>query len=90
MADSGGFVKRDLIDRVNWIVDDDVLLHDSTFSFDKLEEAEENHLSELYRRTLNYDKKEMAITLSAILEKEPFLAYQVLAWYGTRERKGEN
>jgi len=87
MNDDGGFIENEVIDRVNWIVDDDVLLHDSTFDMNRLEEAEERHLSELYRLVLNMDKKEMAITLSAILEKQPFLAYQVLAWYGVR--KGE-
>ena len=55
-----GFVNRELLDRIEWIVDDDILLHDDTFKIHDKNEQEARHLSELYRVADNMDKKELA------------------------------
>ena len=81
-----GYVNQDLIDRVDWIVDDDVLLHDDTFKVHEKNEQEARHLSELYRITENMTKKELAVVAGVACEKYPFMVMQVIAEYLVRHR----
>jgi len=79
------FVNHELIDRVRRVREDQ-LLHDDSYQFD--DEAQENRdLSELYRVVGNFDKSEMAVCITAILENEPLLIFQVVADYVTDLQK---
>ena len=82
-----GFINYDLIDRVDWIVDEDVLLHDDTFKIHDKDEQEARHLSELYRIADNMTKKELAVMAGVAAEKYPFMVMQVIAEYLIRHRE---
>ena len=86
--DDEPFINQEVVDRTNWIVDDDVLLHDDTFKVDDRNLEEVRHLSELYRVVNNMDKKELAICVGVAAEKYPFMVMQCVAESVMRIREG--
>ena len=81
-----GFINTDLIERVDWIVDEDILLHDDTFKIHEKNKQEARHLSELYRVTENMTKKELAVVAGVACEKYPFMVMQIVAEYVMRHK----
>ena len=84
-----GFVNRELLDRIEWIVDDDILLHDDTFKIHDKNEQEARHLSELYRVADNMDKKELAVVAAVACDKHPFMVMQIVAEYLIRTKRND-
>lgn len=70
------FVNTELIDKIR-------RARERTFDEDLLTEEqnieEERHLSELWRRVMNYDENELILCVAAALQKIPDKVYQVLA-----------
>ena len=86
---SDGYINKELLDRVDWIVDDDVLLHDDTFKIHEKNESEARHLSELYRLSENMTKKELAVIAGVACEKHPFMIMQIVAEYLIRHKRND-
>lgn len=69
------FINKELIAKIREARE---ITFDADIAFDDTTE-EERHLSEMYRIVSNYDVKELAVCVTAALEKEPLLVYQILA-----------
>ena len=80
--DDEPFINEDLIDRVNWVVDDSIL-HDDTWKEweHDIEKQEEMHLSELYRMLENFTKTDLAVATIVAMENFPFMVLQIVAEY---------
>jgi hypothetical protein len=80
--DNEPFINEDLMDRVDWIVDD-VILHDDTWKKweHDIEKQEEMHLSELYRMLENFTKTDLAVATIVAMENYPFMVLQIVAEY---------
>ena len=78
------FINKELIAKIREARE---ITFDADIKYDDTIETE-RHLSELYRIVSNYDDKELAICVTAALEKEPLLVYQILAEDREELRKG--
>ena len=76
------YINTDLLDRVNWVVDD-VILHDDTWKEweHDIDRQEEMHLSELYRVIENFTKTDLAVATIVAMENYPFMVLQIVAEY---------
>lgn len=74
------FVNRELIDSINWVVDD-TILHDETFKTweHDLTKQEEMHLSELGRIFGNFTKSDFACAVITAFRNYPYMVLQVIA-----------
>ena len=69
------YINRDLIDKIRQA-------RERTFDADKTYDTskeDERHLSEMYRIMQNYDDREQAVCVAAVLDNNPMIVYQVLA-----------
>jgi hypothetical protein len=80
--DDEPFINTDLIDRVDWIVDDSIL-HDDTWKEweHDIDKQEEMHLSELYRMLENFTQTDLAVATIVAMENYPFMVLQIVAEY---------
>ena len=76
------FINTDLIDRINWVVDDSIL-HDETWKEweHDIDKQEQMHLSELYRMLENFTKTDLAVATVVAMENFPFMVLQIVAEY---------
>ena len=82
------FINDNLLDRVDWIIDD-VLLHDDTWKEweHDIDHQEEMHLSELYRVIENFTKTDLAVATIVAMENYPFMVLQIVAEYLVNKEK---
>lgn len=80
--DDEPFINSDLIDRVDWVVDDSIL-HDDTWKEweHDIDKQEEMHLSELYRMLENFTQTDLAVATIVAMENYPFMVLQIVAEY---------
>jgi hypothetical protein len=85
------FIDEEFNDRIDWIVDDDVLLHDETYKEWEHNQSEEmrRDLSELRRIVLNFTKKDFAAVVITAMENYPFMVLQIVAERIMRLQEGE-
>lgn len=69
------FINKELIAKIREARE---ITFSADIAFDDTKE-EERHLSEMYRIVSNYDIKELAVCVTAALNKEPLIVYQILA-----------
>ena len=83
------FVNEELIDRIDWIVDD-VILHDETFKEweHDIDRQEKMHLSELGRMCQNFTKTDFAAIVITAMENYPFMVMQIAAEYIQNLKEG--
>ena len=76
------FINTDLIDKINWVVDDSIL-HDDTWKEweHDIDKQEQMHLSELGRICQNFSKSDFAAVVITAMENYPFMVLQVVAEY---------
>lgn len=84
------FVNTDLIDSINWVVDD-TILHDETYKVweHDLERQEQMHLSELGRIFGNFTKSDFACAVITAFRNYPYMVLQCIAEELTK-KEGEN
>ena len=82
------YINTDLLDRVNWVVDD-VILHDDTWKKweHNINKQEEMHLSELYRVIENFTKTDLAVATIVAMENYPYMVLQIVAEYLVNKEK---
>ena len=87
------FINTDLIDKINWVVDDSIL-HDDTWKEweHDIDKQEQMHLSELGRICQNFSKSDFAAVVITAMENYPFMVLQVVAEYivDKENRDGKN
>lgn len=76
------YINTDLLNRVDWIVDDSIL-HDDTWKEweHDINKQEEMHLSELYRMLENFTQTDLAVATIVAMENYPFMVLQIVAEY---------
>lgn len=79
-SDDKPFVDEELIDSINWVVDD-TILHDETFKTweHDLDQQERMHLSELGRIFGNFTKSDFACAVITAFRNYPYMVLQVIA-----------
>lgn len=75
------FIDDKFCDRIEWIVDDDVILHDETYKEWEHDQSEEmrRDLSELRRIVENFTKKDFAAVVITAMENYPYMVLQIVA-----------
>lgn len=75
------FIDEKFCDRVDWIVDEDVILHDETYKEWEHDQSEEmrRDLSELRRIVENFTKKDFAAVVITAMENYPYMVLQIVA-----------
>jgi hypothetical protein len=85
------FINEEFNDRIDWIVDDDVLLHDETYKAWEHDHSEEmrRDLSELRRICENFTKKDFAAVVITAMENYPYMVLQIVAERIMQLQEGE-
>ena len=88
--DDEPFINEDLIESINWIVDD-TILHDETFKTweHDLTKQEQMHLSELGRICQNFTQSDFAAVVITAMENYPYMVMQIAAEYIQQLKEGE-
>jgi len=86
--DDKPFINNDLIDRVDWVVDDSIL-HDDTWKEweHDIDKQEKMHLSELYRMLENFTQTDLAVATIVAMENFPYMVLQIVAEYIVNKEK---
>ena len=84
------YINTDLIDSINWVVDD-TILHDETYKVweHDIDKQEQMHLSELRRIVENFTKSDFAAVVITAMENYPFMVMQIAAEYIQHLKEGE-
>lgn len=85
------FIDDEFCDRVDWIVDEDVILHDETYKTWEHDQSEEmrRDLSELRRIVENFTKKDFAAVVITAMENYPYMVMQIAAEHIMQLKEGE-
>lgn len=85
------FIDEKFCDRIDWIVDDDVILHDETYKEWEHDQSEEmrRDLSELRRIVENFTKKDFAAVVITAMENYPYMVLQIVAERIMQLQEGE-
>lgn len=85
------FINERYCDRIEWIVDDDVILHDETYREWEHDQSEEmrRDLSALGRIVENFTKKDFAAVVITAMENYPYMVLQIVAERIMQLQEGE-
>lgn len=85
------FIEEEFCDRVDWIVDDDVILHDETYKEWEHDQSEEmrRDLSALHKIVMNFTKKDFAAVVITAMENYPYMVLQIAAEYIQHLKEGD-
>lgn len=74
------YINTDLIDSINWVVDD-TILHDETYKIweHDIDKQEQMHLSELGRILENFTKSDLACAVITAFRNYPYMVLQIIA-----------